>query len=400
MSLLNRRRVLLAKLESSYAADAAPGNANAILLLDSGFDLKPLVGAEVERKFIRPFFGGSGKIRVENYSTLTFEVELAGSGHAGSVPAYSPLLRACGLSETIIGSSITGALQAGNTTSSLVLPTTASAIDNFYDGMTLTVTSGALSGQSRILSGYNGTTKVAQLTQPLASAPATSVTVSIGACVSYSPVSLAQESCTLYFNVDGVRHILIGAMGTVSGGLTVKQVPSLKFAFTGLLGTITDNALPQADYSAFKNPVACSTANTVNFRLHGCYSNMIDIESLSWDLANAVVYRSLIGQERVIITERNSTGKITFESMPVASNALHTDMSPYNWYAAAKSKVRGPLIVQHGTASGNSVILSAPAVEIGDPSYSDSQGISMTNLTLDFVPSQITGNDEIKLTFQ
>ena len=33
---------------------------------------------------------------------VTFEVEMAGSGTAGTAPAFGPLLKACGNSETIV----------------------------------------------------------------------------------------------------------------------------------------------------------------------------------------------------------------------------------------------------------------------------------------------------------
>jgi len=398
MSLLNRRRVLLAKLESAYGTDATPGNANAILALQSGFVLNPLEGSEVSRDFVRPYFGSAGKIRVENFASLEFEVELAGSGTAGSIPAVSPLLRACGLSETIVGSAITGTAQTGTGTT-VVLAASASGIGNFYSGMMVSITSGTGSGQTRTISGYDAVSKTATVSMPwTGDHPISGSGYSIAANVSYLPVSLNQESCTLYFNLDGVRHILIGCMGTMSLALNVKQIPALKFKMTGLLGTITDQTLPQADYSGFKAPLAVSTANTVGFLLHG--NSAANLQSLSCDIGNTVIHRMLVGSESVMITNRVAVGNVAIEASPVSSNALHTEMTPYDWWSAAKNKVRGPLSVQHGTAAGNTVTITSPSVEVGTPKYQDMDGIAMLALALDFVPNQTTGNDELKLTFQ
>ena len=50
---------------------------------------------------IRAYFGNSEQLPAGIHSELDFEVELAGSGAAGTAPAWGPLIRACGMSETI-----------------------------------------------------------------------------------------------------------------------------------------------------------------------------------------------------------------------------------------------------------------------------------------------------------
>ncbi len=389
MSLLNRRRVLLAKIETTYGTDASPGNADAVLIQQAGLMLKPLEGAEVSRDLIRPYFGSNGKIKVENFATLEFSVELAGSGTAGTPPAYGYLLRACGLAETIVGAAITGnTITPISDPYSVRLDASASSIDSFHNGMEITLTA---SGERRYITSYNGTSKEAKVSSPLTLNPAAGLAYTISKNVSYSPISINQESVTLYFNMDGVRHVMLGCRGTLSTSFEVKKIPALKFKFTGLLGTISDQALPAADFSDYIAPLPVNNANTGGFQLFNATSAALQV--LNFDLANTVVYRHLVGSESVIITDRQTTGNVTIEANPVAS---------YDWFSAAKNKTRGVMSIAHGAGGthGHIITLSANQVEVGAPNYGDMDGIAMMSMPMDFIAGFATGgNDEFKLTF-
>lgn len=107
MAKLYRKKVLLAKTEVTYGLDPTPtGAANAILTKDLTINL--MQGNTVERNVDRPILGGDVAIHVAPYTTLSFGVELASSGTAGTAPAWGPLLQACGFGETIsAGTSVT-----------------------------------------------------------------------------------------------------------------------------------------------------------------------------------------------------------------------------------------------------------------------------------------------------
>lgn len=103
MSLRFRKKVLLAKIETTYGTDATPtGAANAMLA--SNISIQPMEGSDAERGHDQPFLGNDGTIPYDLHSRMTFQVELAGSGTAGTAPAWGPLLRACGAAETIAAS--------------------------------------------------------------------------------------------------------------------------------------------------------------------------------------------------------------------------------------------------------------------------------------------------------
>lgn len=93
-----RNTAILAKIESTYGTDAAPTEA-ANALLVSNVSINPLNAQNVPRDLIRPYLGGSEQLVGAAYVEMSFDVELAGSGMAGTPPAYGPLLRACGFAE-------------------------------------------------------------------------------------------------------------------------------------------------------------------------------------------------------------------------------------------------------------------------------------------------------------
>jgi hypothetical protein len=87
--------------------------------------------------------------------------------------------------ETVVGSQASGVLQTfhgtavGATSTTLVLPNTASAVDDAYTGMTVRILSGPGTGQTRKITGYNGTTRTATVSPGWTSTPNGTSTFSI-----------------------------------------------------------------------------------------------------------------------------------------------------------------------------------------------------------------------------
>jgi hypothetical protein len=101
MALKLRRLGVLAKIETTYGTDSVPtGAANAVLLQD--VTITPMEAEQIERTLIRSFLGANPVVLAAKRMRLQATVDLAGSGTAGTAPAYGPLLRACGMAETIV----------------------------------------------------------------------------------------------------------------------------------------------------------------------------------------------------------------------------------------------------------------------------------------------------------
>lgn len=98
MPKLIRRTAVLAKIEVTSGVDPVPtGAANAILVRN--VTITPIEQEVESRELVRAYLGNSDQIIVASWTKVEFEVELAGSGTAGTAPAYSPLLQGCGFAE-------------------------------------------------------------------------------------------------------------------------------------------------------------------------------------------------------------------------------------------------------------------------------------------------------------
>lgn len=307
MPLLTRRRTILAKTETTYGVDPTPsGSANAILIRN--LNVTPLNAEVVSRDLVRAYLGNSEQLIASKHVQLDFEVEMAGSGTAGTAPAYNVLLKACGLAE----------------------------VDGVSD-------------------------------------------------VVYSPVSSGFGSATIYFNIDGVLHKVTGARGNVEFTIGARTIPTMKFTFTGIYNAPSDAALPTVDYSAFQTPLAANTSNTTGFEF---FSFAGVLESLSLNLGNSINYRSLIGSESVIMTDRMVSGTAVFEAPLTASK---------DFFAAALASTLGNLTITHGTTAGNKFKIDSTRIDIANPTYTDNNGIHMLSVPFVAVPSS-AGNDEISFT--
>jgi hypothetical protein len=107
MAISFRKRSLLYKIESSYAGSTTPtGSANYLRVRD--LSIEPIVSDEVERAYITPYFGNYDVELVNKRATLSFSVELSGSGTAGTAPKFGDLLKACSMTEAVSsGASVT-----------------------------------------------------------------------------------------------------------------------------------------------------------------------------------------------------------------------------------------------------------------------------------------------------
>ncbi len=103
MSLITLREIILAKIEISYGVDANPvGASDAVLVNNPSWALE---GSRMnERPAVRSSLGKLPQVYGGSLKAITFEVEVKGSGTAGTAPEMGPLLRACGMGETIVPS--------------------------------------------------------------------------------------------------------------------------------------------------------------------------------------------------------------------------------------------------------------------------------------------------------
>ena len=310
MPKLHRKRSILAKAESSYGSDPTPtGSANYVQVID--LNIEPIVSDEVSRDLIRPYMGNYEVIPANTRVNVTFDVEMAGSGSAGTAPKYGAILKACGLSETVVSS--------------------------------------------------------------------TSVT--------YAPVTTPSDSVTLFVNYDGIRHKVTGARGTFSINCEVNNIPRISFSLTGIFNAPTDTALPTVTVSNQASPLIFKNGSTSNFAIFGFAAAL---QSWNLDFNNEVIYRELVGgTKEVLITDRRPSGTAVIESVALSSHNFFTD------YTGTSTGTNTWL---HGTVAGNKVTVSCPQTDLGQPTYEESDGITMLSLPFMATPTA-SANNEFSLVY-
>lgn len=202
--------------------------------------------------------------------------------------------------------------------------------------------------------------------------------------VAYNPISAAMESASIYTNLDGIQHKLLGARGTVNLTAAAKEFAYLNFTFRGLLVAATDTALPTVDTTAFAKPLKVSDANT-DFTIAAGARIM---RSFNLDMAGQLVARHLVGQEEILVTDRQANGQFV-----IAAVALGT----YNPFAAALAGTKAAAVLTHGTVAKNIVTVTAgqaqprQGIQIGNTD-------NVTEWTIPYlaVPTD-AGNDEYSI---
>ena len=98
-----KNTVVLAAVESAYGVFAGPWVAadHALRITDASIEY---MDQPVDRALIRPYFGASEQLVGTRSAKISFSVEIAGSGAAGTAPAWGKLLRGCAMAETISAS--------------------------------------------------------------------------------------------------------------------------------------------------------------------------------------------------------------------------------------------------------------------------------------------------------
>lgn len=389
MAMLGRKKVLLAKIETTYGVDAGDtGALNAILVRN--LEVIPLDAEIVNRDLLRPFLGAQDQLIAAQKVQVTCEVELQGAGTAGSAAPYGPMLRGCGLSETLNATPITGTAQAGTTSTITLASAGSSAIDGAYVGMPIALTGGTGSGQTGMITGYVGATKVATVAVNWTTIPGATTTYSIGACAVYRPISSAFESLTLYFQpqdntaANSPLHKITGARGTVEFTLNAKAIPIAKFVFTGLYNAVADAANIAPVYTSFKAPLVVNKANTPVFNVAGFAGNMT---AFTMNLTNTVVYRNLVGAESVLITDRKVTGSVSFEAPTITTK---------DFFGPAFTNGSLSLWLSHGTTAGSIVDFSSGNIDVNNPAFAESDGVVL--LAVPYVALPASGNDEAFIT--
>lgn len=279
MALLTRKRLILAKAEATYGTDPTPtGSANAISVRN--LEITPLQSDIVQRELIRPYLGNYEQLLAQTRVQVTFEVELAGSGAAGTAPAYGPVLKACGLSETVVATTSVTYAPVSTSFSSVTIYFYQDGIRHIVTGargtFTLNGQVGAIPTIAFTMTGiYNAPTDTA-LATPTYANQATPLIFKNGNTTSFSAFSYSGALQSIDLNVGNeiVYRELIGGTKEV---LITDRKPA---------GTMSIEAVLLATKNYFTVSTG-STTGSVSFQHGTTAGNIATLTMAQADLADA-----------------------------------------------------------------------------------------------------------------
>lgn len=376
-----KRKAVLFGLEAIYNTD--PLLVGADWFEARNVSLSPFEAESADRNIAQPYMGNSGKLITALRQKLAFDAALAGSGLPGVAPKIGKLLRACGFAENV--HQVHGDTAAAGGAANITLGATASAADNTYKDMSVTITAGTGLGQVRLISAYVGATKVATVSQAWVTPPDATSVYSIRDKVTYSLISEAFESGAFCVNVDGVLHKGLGLRGTPSFTLDAKSIALLRSELTALYTSKADSAPPVVDRTGWPIEKPVNAANTQVCKINGVDSFY---SKFSVNLANQVshdIYGG--GFEQIKIGDRQPSATISI---------LAELLATFNPYVLAEAATVIQVQVIHGTTVGSKVQIDLKA-RISGVNEVDIAGSVGYDLAL--IPDPVDGNDEVTLTF-
>jgi hypothetical protein len=243
-------------------------------------EITPLQSDIVQRELIRPYLGNYEQLLAQTRVQVTFEVELAGSGAAGTAPAYGPVLKACGLSETVVATTSVTYAPVSTSFSSVTIYFYQDGIRHIVTGargtFTLNGQVGAIPTIAFTMTGiYNAPTDTA-LATPTYANQATPLIFKNGNTTSFSAFSYsgALQSIDLNLGNEIVYRELIGGTKEV---LITDRKPA---------GTMSIEAVLLATKNYFTVSTG-STTGSVSFQHGTTAGNIATLTMAQSDLADA-----------------------------------------------------------------------------------------------------------------
>ena len=110
-------------------------------------------------------------------------------------------------------------------------------------------------------------------------------------------------------------------------------------------------------------------------------------------MGNNLVHRNVINGNEVMITDRAPSGQFVVET-PDPDDSPIVNLATY--VESHGGVTTGAFVLEHGTTTGYKLRFNAPAVQLTQQNYGNSDGILVSTLPALFIPS--SGNDEVTLT--
>lgn len=375
---LTRNRLQLAKVETTSGTDATPAAASDAVLVE-----EPRGTPQMELEQTNEVTGSldnTQSIVGGGFRQHTGRFFAKGSGTPGTEPEFAPYLKAAAMGVTTLAADEDDTAQAG-ASGSITLASGAPSSD--LTGFVVEIDGGTGSGQTRVITGYNTSTKVATVYPDWTTPPDNTSEYIVHAGNLYVPVSAALKTITSYLykkNAGGGNAIvekLRGGAANLSFAVQTRQTGKFTFTVRGILddpegvsnptGAVFDTVRPRP----LRDADAALGGSTVCFR------------NFTLDWGNEVIQADCPGAEfgydPARVVNRKPTGRINPHLLTLTSRNAFADM------VAGTTKT---LWLNWGETAGNRVSILLPAI-----AYTGKEDDDLDGISADGLPFEAIGND-------
>lgn len=375
---LIKNRLVLAKVETTSGTDASPVPATDAVLCE-----EPRVAPNMELERTNEVTGSldsQQSIVGGGYVEHSQRIFVKGSGTPGTAPESDPYLKASAMGLTTLAANSTGTAQAGAAAS---ITLAAGAPSTSLVGFVIETTGGTGPGQTRVITAYNTTSKLAAVYPDWDVEPDATTTYSVKAGNLYIPASTALKTISSYVyqknsgSGDAVLKKLLG--GAANCALAVQTRQTAKFTFTvrGILQDPETVSNPSAGTFDATRPRPLRDADAFLGGQRVCFRNF----TLDWGnvLAQGDCPGAQYGYDPARVTDRKPTGRINPQMLTLADRNAWSDMVN----GTTKS-----LWLNWGEVDGNKVSLFLPAI-----AYTGNEEEDLAGVLAEGLPYEAVGPD-------
>jgi hypothetical protein len=372
---LTRNRLVTVKAETTSGTDATPTPAADAVLVE---EPRGSLNMELEQTDeVTGTLDMEQSIVGGGFAQHTLRFFAKGSGTPATPPEFTPYLEAAALALTTLAADQDATAQAG-AAGTITLAAGATADD--LTGFVITLDGGTGSGQTRVITGYNGTTKVANIYPNWTTPPDATSTYVVHAGCMFAPASTGLKTITnyLYKKNSGVGQAilekLVGAAANLSFAMQTRQTGKFTATLRGKLAAPIEVANPTGAVFDAVRPRPLRDADAVLGGTTVCFRNF------TLDFGNEITQGDCPGEEfgyeSARVVSRKPTGRINPKLITLASRDAFADL------VAGQKQA---LWLNWGEDAGNRVSIYLPAIALTNKEDDDLDGISADGLPFEAV---------------
>lgn len=370
---LTKNRLQLAKVETTAGDDATPVPASDAVLVE-----EPRGSPTMELEQTNEVTGSldsSPSIVGGGYMSHTGRFFAKGSGTPGTAPEATPYLQGAAMGMTTLAADQDDTAQAGGAAS---ITLAAGATSSDLTGFVITLDGGTGNGQVRVITAYNGTSKVATVYPDWDTEPDATSTYVVGAGNLFVPASTALKTITSYLykknagSGDAILEKLVGGAVSLSFAMQTRQTGKFTYTVRGKLADPESVSNPTGAVFDATRPRPLRDADAFLDGSRVCFRNF----ALDWgiELTQADCPGEEFGYESARPIDRRATGRI---------NPRVVTLADRNAFADLKTGRALPLWLNWGETAGNRVSIFLPAIRYTGKEDDDLDGISADGLPFD-----------------